>query len=101
MTHIFQRVLRFLSRKLLIRNREAVHPYFGPMTYYDHGDSSKAYWEAGLSHPQLKNEISVTFRGSPNGPDVAEEAFCREVMSDLDALFSKCSDAFRAEFPAW
>ena len=102
MTEILRKLLRFMNRDLTGKTweREVTHPYFGRMTYFGHHDSSKAYWEAELPLPG-KAACTVTFDGTPVGPLASEEAFCREMMGDLDRLFEKCRDAFAREFPAW
>ena len=103
MAGIFQKVFQFMNRDLTGKTweRETSYPYFGQMVYFGHRDPAKCYWETELSHPDLEKKIGVTLKGTPNGPEPSEEEFCRMVMSDLNSLFAKCSDAFRAEFARW
>jgi hypothetical protein len=43
-------------------------------------------------------KIGVTMRGTAENPEPSEEAFCRSLLSNLDALFERCSGAFRDAF---
>jgi hypothetical protein len=103
MAGILKRIFRFLNRDFTGKTweRETTHPYFGQMVFFGHRDPAKCYWEAELSHSDLEKKVGVTLKGAPSGPEPSEEAFCRQVMSDLDTLFARCRDAFRAEFPKW
>jgi hypothetical protein len=98
-----QKLFRLLNRDLTGQTweREVTHPYFGPIMYLGHVDSTKSYWEAELTHPTLTEKFSVTLKGTSEGPEPSEELFCRAVLADLDKLFFKCRDAFQHEFPTW
>jgi hypothetical protein len=56
------------------------------------------YWEAELSVPGQSQKIGVTMRGTGAGPEPSEEAFCRDPLPDVDALFRRCQAAFEPVF---
>ena len=80
--------------------RELEHPYFGRMRYFE-GKDQAGYWEAEVPIAEPPGKASVTLNGLPDGPTPAEEAFCREALADLDALFDRCREAFAPRYEEW
>ena len=39
--------------------------------------------------------------GTPEGPALEEEQFCRDTVSDLDSLFEKCRPTLEPTFLSW
>ena len=70
------------------------HPYFGQMVYWGDKDHTKAYWEAELIAPVSRVKIGVTMCGNEQGPEPAEEAFCRELLADEGKLLQRCRASF-------
>ena len=103
MADFLRNLFRVLNRDLTGETweREMRHPYFGPMVYFGHREPEKSYWEAELSVHGHPKTFSVTMRGTPDGPEPSEESFCQATVGDLEALFSKCRDAFLGEYPHW
>ncbi|MED5617649.1 hypothetical protein [Ideonella sp. BN130291] len=103
MSRLLQSIFRFLNRDLTgkIWQSRKTHPYSGEMTYFGSKDPAPCYWEAELSVPGQTKKIGVTMQGTPAGPEPSEEAFCRAILSDLDALFKQCQAAFAPIFAQW
>lgn len=103
MSHVLRSVFAFLNRDLTGKTwqRRQCHPYFGEMVYYASGDLAHCYWEAELAAPGQTKKVGVTMRGTTEGPEPSEEAFCRVALSDPDALFTQCSEAFEPVFVKW
>ena len=79
--------------------REVAHPYFHNLIYFGSKVESDCYWEAEL--PMDGEMVGVNMTGTSEGPTSEEEAFCRRVLSDPEALFAKCREAFEPEFQRW
>jgi hypothetical protein len=96
---MLRRLFNFLNRDLTGRTwtEESTHTYFGNTVRFcsKRGDD---YWEAELTDSRLPKPFSVTFRGTPVGPTDGEVAFCRSILSDLDATFERCRVSFEPEF---
>ena len=103
MTSFLKSFFTFLNRDFTGRTweRSQNHPYFGEMIYFGDKNLSKCYWEGEVSHKSLTAPIGVTMAGTPAGPTPTEEEFCRNIISDLDALFEKCRTAFEPIFVQW
>lgn len=103
MSPFLSSLLEFLTRDLSGRTWEIrkSHPYFGEMIYYGSKDPEACYWEAELDVPGQPKRIGVAMRGTEDGPEPSEEAFCKELLADVDALFEKCQLAFEPVFARW
>lgn len=97
----FRKLLARVTRTLSGETRTMEHPYFGHMTYFVFEDPVKRFWEAQLEVPGSSAEVTVLLAGTPEGPTIAEEQFCRHTLSDVDALFERCRDAFREPYREW
>lgn len=82
------------------RTRQIEHPYFGRMTFMEF-ESGEPYWEAEVPIAEPAGKVSVQLSGTPDGPTDAEERFCRTNLSNPDALFERCRDAFARDYPQW
>jgi hypothetical protein len=103
MRRVLTKIFKALNSDLTGRSwtRQTGHPYFGIMTYFGSTDPARCYWEAELSHADLAKKFSVTLQGTTEGPLPAETDFCRSITADLDSLFSRCREAFEAQFSRW
>src|SRR5262245_51110271 len=100
MTGLLKALGKLLTRDLTGQTwtRESDHPYFLNLLYFGSRDPTKCYWEAEVQLPAGQSRIGVTMIGTPDGPTVAEEQFCKTALSDLDSLFNKCRSAFEPEY---
>lgn len=103
MTNLLRSIFSFLNRDLSGQSWEETrsHPFFGELIYFGFKDPAKSYWEGELSLPGESTKFSVTMQGTAEGPTVEEEAFCRHVLGNPDALFEKCRQAFEPVFKEW
>lgn len=103
MAGLLGKLLRFLNKDLSGRtwDYELSHPHFENLVYFGGKDQSKCYWEAELSLRDLQEKINVTMKGTAEGPQISEEAFCRRTLSDLDGLFQTCRKALKLEYRKW
>jgi hypothetical protein len=103
MANLLRSIFSFLNRDLSGQSWEEIrtHPFFGELVYFGFKDPSQSYWEGELPLPGESTKFSVTMQGTTEGPTSEEEAFCRRVLSDPDALFEKCRKAFEPVFREW
>jgi hypothetical protein len=82
---------------LFRRNRPQLdHPYFGRLTFM-----TGEYWEGELVVPGVPKRVGLVVPAPESGPTDEQEAFCRSLVGDLDALFERCRPLFEPDFEAW
>lgn len=103
MAVFFKKLFDVLNADLTGRSSHAEvgHPYFQQLVHFGHKDRARSYWEAELQLAGSNDRISVTMNGTPEGPELAEEMFCRAQLADLDGLFLRCRPVFEPEFASW
>ena len=103
MSGLLHTILGFFNRDLTGKTwvSRQNHPYFGAIVYFGSQDPAQGYWEAEVAVPGMEKIIGVTMKGTAEGPEPSEEAFCRTALSDPDALFEKCRSAFLPVFTTW
>lgn len=72
------------------------HPYFGRLLFM-----SGNYWEGELAVTGVPEKVGLIVPASEDGPSPKQEAFCRELLADLDALFARCRPLFEGDFEEW
>jgi hypothetical protein len=72
------------------------HPYFGRLIFM-----RGSYWEGELVLPGAREKIGLVVPAPATGPSDAQLAFCRRLLSDPDALFSRCRPLFEGDFEEW
>ena len=72
------------------------HPYFGRLTFM-----AGEYWEGELDVPGVPERVGLVVPAPATGPTEEQVAFCRSLLTDLDALFARCRPLFEGDFEEW
>jgi hypothetical protein len=81
---------------------EINHAFFGKILFMgDDIPKESSYWEAELKVKESKEPITIIINAPKEGPDKRHVSFCKNCLSDLDALFEKCWPIFEPDFQQW
>ncbi|MEM1143124.1 MAG: hypothetical protein AAF671_11615 [Pseudomonadota bacterium] len=96
----FKRQARELSGKTWTERHE--HAYFENLIFYGSNHPDQCYWEADVPYAgSCDGRIVVMMTGRSEEPTEREQAFCEYTLSDPDALFRLCAEAFSQVFEKW
>jgi hypothetical protein len=92
-----------LFRKLLSREPQLTlnHAYFGRLLFIRSANAASHYWEGELAVVGLPEKVGLTIPAPESGPSEAQVHFCRALLGDLDALFTRCKPVFEGKFEEW
>ncbi len=78
------------------------HGYFGTIVF-EGGTEARDddYWESEIFIDGLDKPLLVLITAGKEGPNNKHESLCKELTSDLDALFEKCWPIFKPDFKIW
>lgn len=81
---------------------EMAHEYFGRMLFMGGDEPAEDdYWEAEISIKDAKEPLTILVNAPLTGPTEDHVAFCKDAISDPDALFCKCWPIFEPDFKQW
>jgi hypothetical protein len=89
--------------KLLSREPQLTlnHSYFGRLLFIRGTNAASNYWEGELAVLGLPEKVGLTIPAPESGPSEAQVHFCRSLLGDLEALFTRCKPVFEGKFEEW
>jgi hypothetical protein len=95
--------MRKLFSKLFRREPQLTlnHAYFGRLLFVRGADTAANYGEGELAVPGLPEKVGLTIPARESGPSEAQVHFCRSLLGDFDALFTRCRPVFEGKFEEW
>ena len=91
-----------LFHKLFSREPQLTlnHAYLGRLLFIRGTNAASNYWEEELAVLGLPEKVGL-IPAPESGLSEAQVHFCRSLLADLDALFTRCKPVFAGKFEEW